>query len=202
MQTSFKQIRKTIDSLVAIHSNEVKNLANYQSEMIVLETNLEDHKLVREVYQQAAIFTQEYLEEHLSSIVTHAVKSVFFEKDIVFKAKFDKKRNSSECSFSLVENGEEYDILDDKGHGVADIVSFALRVAYILLDSVDNVVIMDEPFRNLDVDRRPHASKMISELSRKLMMQFIIVTHLSDLAECADKVTVLIMKNKRTGIVK
>lgn len=203
MNSTYKRYRKTIDSLVAIHKNEVKNLSNYNQEMEILEKNLEDHKKVREVYQQAAIFTQEYLEEHISSIVTHAIKSVFYEKDIEFKAKFDKKRNSSECNLYILDGGEEYDILEDKGFGVADIASFALRVAYILLDGVDNVLIMDEPFRNLDKDRTLHASKMIAELSKKLDMQFIIVTHLDDLTECADKVTVLTMKKKdRTEIVK
>lgn len=196
MSNTFNPYRKTIDSLVAIHNNYSWNLAEYNSEMVDLEKNLEDHKKVREVYQQAAIFTQEYLEEHISSIVTHAIKSVFYEKDLKFKVKFDKKRNSSECNLFILDGEDEYDILEDKGFGVADIASFALRVAYILLDSVDNVLIMDEPFRNLDKDRTPHASKMIAELSKKLNMQFIIVTHLDDLTECADKVIILRMKQK------
>jgi len=202
MNNTYKQYRKTINSLVSIHNNEVKNLDSYNSEMGELELNLEDHKKVREVYQQAAIFTQEYLEEHISSIVTHAIKSVFYEKDITFKVKFDKKRNSSECNLYILDEGEEYDILEDKGFGVADIASFALRVAYILLDSVDNVLIMDEPMRNLDKDRMVYASKMISELSRRLNIQFILVTHSDELTDAADKVTVLKLKGKVTEIVQ
>lgn len=188
--------RNKVNDTLTIHNHEKKNLQIYEANLVLLEDDLTDHKKVREVYQQAAIFTQEYLEEHISSIVTHALKSVFYEKDIEFKAKFDKKRNSSECSLFILDEGEEYDILEDKGFGVADIASFALRVAYILLDSVDNVLIMDEPFRNLDKDRTPHASKMIAELSKKLKIQFIIVTHIDDLAECADKVIKLRLKRK------
>jgi DNA repair exonuclease SbcCD ATPase subunit len=195
-------VRKKLDSISAVYKHEITNLDRYQKELLELDTDLEDHKKVREVYQQAAVFTQEYLEEHISSIVTNAIKSVFYEKDIRFQAKFDKKRNSSECTLSIFDGEEEYDILEDKGFGVADIASFALRCAYILLDSVDNVLIMDEPFRNLDKDRTPYASKMIAELSKKLNIQFIIITHVDDLVDAADNVIVLKMKNKRTEVVE
>lgn len=69
----------------------------------------------------------------------------------------------------MIEDGEEYDLMDDKGFGIADICSFALRVAYVLLDSVDNVLIMDELFRNLDEERVVYASKMVAELSKNLI---------------------------------
>ena len=202
MNRTFKDYRKTINSLVAINGNYTRMLHEYNNEMVGIENNLEDHKKVREVYQQAAIFTQEYLEAHISQIVTHALQSVFYEKDISFKAQFDKKRNSSECNLSILDKGEEYDILEDKGFGVADIASFALRVAYILLDSVDNVLIMEEPMRNLDKQRMIYASKMIHELSHKLNIQFILVTHSEELTDAADNVITLKMKNDRTEIVQ
>ena len=102
-----------------------------------------------------------------------------------------------------MEDNNEYEILDDRGFGVADICSFALRVAYILMDEVDNVLILDEPFRNLDKDRTPYASKMIAELSKELDIQFIISTHIDDLTEAANKVIRLrLIAKDTTEIIK
>lgn len=195
--------RKTIQDVLPVHNKKKKELEEANKVMLALEENLTDHEKVREVYQQAALATQRFIESHISSIVTNALQSVFFEKDLEFKVEFDKKRNSTECNLTLLEDGEEYEILDDKGFGVADIASFALRVAYILLDTVDNVIIMDEPFRNLDKERTPYASKMVAELSKKLGIQFIISTHIDDLTEAADKVIRLKLISKdTTEIVK
>ena len=180
--------RSTINNVLPVYKVKCKELAAKQSEIAQLEENLSDHLKVREAYQQAALATQTYLESHISSIVTSALQSVFYEKNLEFKVEFDKKRNSTECNLTLLEDGEEYEILDDKGFGVADIASFALHVAYILLDSVDNVLIIDEPFRNLDKERTPYASRMLSELSKELDMQFIISTHVQSLIEHADNV--------------
>ena len=61
---------------------------------------------------------------------------------------------------------------------------------------------MDEPFRNLDKERTPYASKMVAELSKKLGIQFIIVTHVEALTEKANRVIELQMIKKDTSIVK
>lgn len=194
--------RSKIDRSLAI-ANEWKSvLDRQQKKKLHLEKELSDHKIVREVYQQAAINTQAYLEKHISFIVTNALQAVFFEKDIKFIVKFEKKRNTSECELSIIEDGEEYDIIDDKGFGVADIASFALRVAYVLLDKSEKVLIMDEPFRNLDAERAPYASKMIKELSHKLGIQFIICTHIEDLSEHADKVIRIVKNGKYSEVAK
>ncbi len=175
-----KNIRESKKSDLLICQNQLKSKIN----------NLLDHKEVLEVFKQSALLTQNYLEHHLSNIVSKAIRAVFFEKDIQFKAKFIERRNTSECDMYVIEDGNEkkkFDLLDDRGHGMADIASMTLRVAYILLDNVDNVLLMDEPFRNLEKIRQPYASKMIKELTRKLDMQFIISTHISHLVDYADK---------------
>ena len=50
------------------------------------------------------------------------------------------------------------------------------------------VIILDEPLRFLSVDLQERASIMIKEISKKLGLQFLIVTHESTLASYADKV--------------
>jgi len=49
-------------------------------------------------------------------------------------------------------------------------------------------LILDEPLRFLSADHQEQASVMIKEISQKLGIQFIIITHEPILASYADKV--------------
>ena len=190
--------RKVVENALSENKLKKRELNQIQKGLEELESDLSDHQKVREVYQQAALATQKYIENHISSIVTNALQSVYFEKNLEFKLEFDKKRNSTECNLTLLDDGDEYEFIDDKGFGVADVASFALRVAYILMDDVDKVLVMDEPFRNLDNERMLYASKMVAELSKELNMQFIVSTHIDELTEAADKVVRLKLISKDT----
>jgi DNA repair exonuclease SbcCD ATPase subunit len=46
---------------------------------------------------------------------------------------------------------------------------------------------LDEPFRFVSSDLQDRASQMVKELSEKLGLQFIIITHNPTLASYADK---------------
>jgi DNA repair exonuclease SbcCD ATPase subunit len=50
-----------------------------------------------------------------------------------------------------------------------------------------NVLILDEPFGNLSVDLMPRASEMIKQISERLGLQIIMVTHAEELIQAADK---------------
>lgn len=192
MPINYKEKLDRKKFLLDDRKQEVQKL---EKELSIIEKELSDHERVRIIFKQAALLTQNSLSTHIGAIVTRTIASVFFEKDIEFKAEFVERRNKTECDLYIVENEERYDLLDDRGHGMADIASMALRVAYISLDNCDNVLIMDEPFRNLDADRQPYASKLISELSKELDMQFIISTHIQDLISYADNHIMVKIKN-------
>ena len=149
----------------------------------------------REIFQKAAIMTQNHLAVHLSTIVTNAVRTVFYDKDVSFKVEFVERRNVTECDMWFEENGHKFSLLESRGFGMTDIASFALRVAYILLHESDNVLIIDEPFRNLSEDRHEVTSQMIKTLSEELKIQFIISTHVTSLKEYADKSFYVTQKN-------
>ena len=59
------------------------------------------------------------------------------------------------------------------------------------------MLILDEPTRNLDMERQKLASMMIKNLSRmKGGLQFIIVTHNKHLAESADRQFTVVKENE------
>jgi len=121
--------------------------------------------------------TQEELEYRISDIVTAALASVFPEP-YRFKIKFEIKRGKTEARMFFTRDGEEIDPLTASGGGVVDVAAFALRLSCYLLNPHQNrVMVLDEPFRFPSVDLRPKVADLITELSEKLEIQFIIVTH-------------------------
>jgi DNA repair exonuclease SbcCD ATPase subunit len=50
-----------------------------------------------------------------------------------------------------------------------------------------NTIILDEPMRFLSDDYQEQASKMLKEISDRMGIQFIIITHEQTLSEYADK---------------
>ena len=80
--------------------------------------------------------------------------------------------------------------LDASGGGAVDVAAFGLRIASWVMQQphTRNVIVLDEPLRFLSKDRQSKASEIIKELSNKLNLQFIIVTHEQALTEYADKV--------------
>lgn len=180
--------RSTIDRIKHKRDDRLSELKLLKKSLDSQNEDLDDHEAVREYFKKAALLTQNVLSNRISGIVTKALGIVFPEKNVKFIVEFVERRNTTECDLYVEDSkGNRYDLLDDRGHGMADLVSMCLRVSYIMLDSVDNVLILDEPFRNLNRAKQPWASQLVKELSRELDMQFIICTHIPDLVEYADK---------------
>jgi DNA repair exonuclease SbcCD ATPase subunit len=63
-----------------------------------------------------------------------------------------------------------------------------------------NTIILDEPFKHLSDTYQDQASAMIKELSRKLNLQFIIITHKEALTNYADKIFKVSIKNGKSQV--
>ena len=84
---------------------------------------------------------------------------------------------------------------------MADVISFGMRIALWAIKSPrsDSVFILDEPGKALG-ELLPKFAEVLNELSRKLGIQFIIITHDKALADLADK-SYRVTKEKRISKV-
>jgi DNA repair exonuclease SbcCD ATPase subunit len=139
----------------------------------------------RILLQEAAEATQRNIEHQLGSLVTMALKSIFREP-YEFRVRFEQKRNKTECLLLLVRNGEEINPVDAVGGGVLDVISFALRIAFWCLRRTRPFFAFDEPFKFVSANYRPDVGEMIRMLSRRLGLQFLMVSHLEELLPYAD----------------
>jgi DNA repair ATPase RecN len=165
---------------------ELKDWEKRKEEQFIL---LEDLEKVRSIFQIAAQVTQTQLSEKISNIVSSALEAVFPDP-YKFKIEFVKRRNSTECDLLFEKNGNTRNPMDSCGFGAVDVASLALRIAYWKLNPNNrNTIILDEPVRNLSLDKQPLASMLLKSLSKiGKGIQFIIITHNIALSESADKI--------------
>jgi len=151
--------------------------------------SLHRHEQAREIIREVGLKTQEQLSFHISDITSLALEAVF-DDPYELQVEFVQRRNKTECDLYFVRNEEKMDPLSASGGGAVDVTAFALRIASWSMNQPHTrpVIILDEPLRFLSVDLQERASTMIKEISKKLGLQFIVITHESTLATYADKV--------------
>ena len=145
--------------------------------------------IAQTIIQQVARDTQEKLRYHIQDIVQLALDACFPDQ-YEFQVNFEIKRGRTEASLTLLKDGNPMNPMNANGGGIVDITSFALRLAAWSLSKTDNVIIMDEPFRFLSRDLHPRAGEILKELSKKLGLQIIMVTHSEELIQQSDKIFV------------
>lgn len=156
--------------------------------IVITEKSIHRHEEAREILRSVGLETQKMLQYHISDIASLALGAVFLNPYELI-AEFIQRRNKTECDLYFSRNGDRMDPLGASGGGSVDIAAFALRVASWSMQYPKrrNIIILDEPFKNLSVDKQERASQMLKEVSSKLNLQFIIITHETTLAEFADK---------------
>jgi DNA repair exonuclease SbcCD ATPase subunit len=171
-------------------------LATTSTRLETLAQEQEDISRSLEIIQQVAKLTQSELEVHISELVTLALEAVF-PNPYKMVLKFETRRNRSEADLLLQdENGNLLNPMDAVGGGVVDVAAFALRIALWSLKRPrpQAVMVMDEPFRFLSADLQGKASLTLKEISSRLGIQFVIVTHEENL-HAADKVFLVGIKD-------
>ena len=147
------------------------------------ELNIESKNLVeaQEVMNIVGVLAQEEVKQVVESLVTQALQAVFGE-NYSFEIESKIVRNQPEIHIYVVEGGERTPIKsadDNQSGGVADLISFVLRVVFWAINGerTRNCLVFDEPLKNLDSQRLALLGEMIQLLSEMLGLQFIIITH-------------------------
>lgn len=132
--------------------------------------------------QTVAKAVQTVAHDRVASIVTQSLKTVF-NNPYEFTIEFVEKRGRTEAVLAFTRGGMSVDPMTGVGLGVVDVAAFALRLSCLMLSQppLRRVLIMDEPFKWVSVDRRDRVRELLIALSHELGVQFIMVTHQPEL---------------------
>ena len=137
----------------------------------------------RTILQDIAQQVQQAAHGRVAEIVTTALRTVFGD-EYEFQINFTMNRNKTEAEPVIVKNGQELSPLAATGGGVVDVAAFALRIACISLTRphIRPLIVLDEPFKFVSEEFRPLVAELIEVLAEETEMQFLVITHMTELA--------------------
>ncbi len=172
----------------------IETMLKEKTEVLDSLTNKTIHiEQAQVIIQDTAKATQEKLRFHIEDIVQLALDAIY-PHEYIFNLEFVIKRGKTEAEICFLKNDNKINPMEASGGGVVDVASFALRIAIWSISNTDNIMILDEPGKWISKDLIPKFALIIKELSEKLNLQFIIVTHITELTETADKIFNVVLK--------
>jgi DNA repair exonuclease SbcCD ATPase subunit len=181
----FNKLSGRVESL----QNDIESKETQINEKLALVDDLAKAQWILTEVQQK---TQERFKEKIEGLVTMAIKSVY-DRPFGFELVFERKRDKMEIRpliYEIVNGQKEYydDPEGELGGGIVDICSFALRIVLWTIEKPRsrNVFILDEPGKNLG-QLISLFGQMLKEVSHKLHVQLIVITHDEELIDQADK---------------
>jgi len=198
---TLQEIRKRFERLHGEQSQIEKDIRENKKDIKIQTREFHKHEQAKEIIREVGMKTQQQLQFHISDITSLALEAVF-PKPYKLVVEFVQRRNKTECDLYFERGGKQVDPLSSSGGGAIDIAAFALRIASWSLQRPHSraTIILDEPLKWIDETLREKGSNMIKEVSDKLGIQFIIVTHDPMLTKFADKVFEVRQKRKVSKI--
>jgi DNA repair exonuclease SbcCD ATPase subunit len=199
---NLQQIRYRVEQLRGQRQQLAAEVATNTERCAVLKQEASYAEDARAVIQTVAQATQKQLEYHISEIVSLAMAAVF-DSPYTLRLVFTPRRNKTEADIFFERDGEQFRSLDASGGGAVDVAALALRVAMWSLrrPRSRNTLILDEPGKFVSADLRPKMAAMLSEISKRLNLQLIIVSHAEEYIEAADKCFKVTIHNGVSNVV-
>jgi len=196
MNNTLQNVRNRLEQRKGMKSQLQSQIVLNRTEIASNEKLLHSHEHAREIIREVALKTMSQISFHISDITSLALEAVF-DNPYRLVTDFVQRRNKTECDLYFERDGNRVDPLSASGVGAVDIASFALRIASWSMNRPHsrNVIILDEPFKCLSDNYQEKASQMVKELSEKLNLQFIIISHNQTLASAADRTFEVSIKN-------
>jgi hypothetical protein len=155
--------------------------------------------------QLVAKQTQDQLRYYIETPVSAALEGVF-DNPFGFELRFEPRRGQTEADLIFKRNGVEHkDLMFGGGGGETDVAAYGLQVAALSMrKDLRKFMLLDEPLKHLksyDKSLEKRGALMIGETARGLKIQILMVSHIPEQQEGADKVFQFILKNGVTEVV-
>jgi len=170
-----------------VYQNEIRKR---RLEIKYAERKVDDLEEARKIVAIVAKATQVQFKEYVENLVTLALQSVFPEKNYKFINQFELKNNKS-VAHLLVQQGDDdepFEPKDENAGSMINVIAFTLRFVLWNLQTPRSraTIILDEPFPATG-RLAPIVGQLLKEISHRLKLQIIMITHEDSLAEVADR---------------
>lgn len=140
--------------------------------------------------QKTSKFAREQAKKQIEGLVTNCLQYIF-NSDIEFKIEIDELYGKPNAEFYVITKYEDQMIKtkpqQSRGGGIVDIISLALRIAFLQLHmpKVEGPLILDEPAKHVSNEYIFNVAEFLKEVSEMFDRQIIMVTHDNHLSSIA-----------------
>lgn len=170
--------------LEQLHENKI------QIEKIQLDQELLDKVII--LFQKTSEFARNQAKKQIETLVTKCLQYIF-ETNMEFIIELDELRGKANAEFYVVNTNEDTVIKTkpelSRGGGVVDIVSLALRIAFLQIHKprIEGPLILDEPAKHVSEDYIFNVGDFLKQTSEMFNRQIIMVTHNQHLSAISSK---------------
>ena len=185
-----QKIKEMVSTCKGIDFQLTKDIENYTQKEKQLNHDLKLLEDAQIFLQKIAQETQEHLRFQIEDIVNLALETCF-PGEYIFQIKFEISRGKTEAELVFLDQKtkRQIDPMNASGGGVVDLTTFALRIAcYALERGTDNVIVLDEPMKFVSKDLQQRVGEILKTLSERMNLQIIMVSHIGEIIDVADKV--------------
>jgi hypothetical protein len=123
----------------------------------------------------------------MANLITYGLKTIFDDQNLTFIPELTKKNEKIHIELRTKKDNIEGDF-GSYGGSIAVIESFLLRLLCILKKNFSRLILLDETFASVGEEYIGNTSRFICELSKKLDMDILLVTHQKEFQNNADHV--------------
>lgn len=176
-------LRKKTDRLLVEYRHARQCVREEKEHLAATEKAVADTLEAQQVLQGVAETIQNQVHQRIASVVSRCLEAVFPDA-YEFRITFRQLRGKTEATLYFVRDGQEIDPVEASGGGVVDLASFSLRLACLTLSlpRKRRLLVLDEPLKHLSKDYRPAVRTILMTLAKELQVQFVIVSHMPELA--------------------
>ena len=175
----------------------------------IREVEAEEKKLSGVVFllQKAADFSRNQATHQIEDIVTQSIAYIM-QNSSRFIVDLSEKRGLPIAEFFVESDYGDYKVKTkpemSRGGGVVDIVSLALRIAFLEnhRPKMDGPLFLDEPGKHISDDYIFNMGEFVKECSRLFSRQIIMVTHNDYLTNICDKAFRVDIRNGTSDVVE
>lgn len=134
----------------------------------------------------------------MAALITYGLKSVFDDQNLTFLPDRKEKAGKINIELKTLNDGIEGDY-KSFGGSVAVIESFLMRILCVLKKNLARLMLLDETFASVGEEYIANTAKLISELSKKIGIDILLVTHQKEFKHNADRV--YRVKESKDGLI-
>lgn len=187
-----KDYRELEDAILKLNSLLAKEQGKRER---ILEQIEENKKMIKEINEQIELnekvsillqktseFARNQAKLQIESLVTNCLQYIF-ESNVEFKIEIEESYSKPSAEFYVITKDNDITVKNkpelSRGGGVIDIISLALRIAFLQIHKpkIEGPLILDEPAKHVSEEYIYNVAEFLKKASEMFQRQIIMVTH-------------------------